>query len=305
MTGTATGTTGTPPSHAQQPAPHSCGTESPRLGAPANSCDCHMHIYDNRFPAVAGPAPLNFPVNAYRLLQKRIGTTRTVIVSPKVYGTDHRCTLDAISQLGSTATRGIAVVHPNVTDADLRRLADAGIRGIRFTVGKPAVAVTTIDMIEPLAKRIDDLGWHVQIHMLADQIVENADLLQRVVSPIVFDHMGRLPQPAGIKHAAFQVIRRLLDKGRTWVKLSGAVFPDSKLGSPTYADLTEIAEAYIKAAPERMVWGSDSPHALEKEMPPDDVVLFDLLAQWAQDEPTRRRILVDNPEALYGFPKSV
>lgn len=297
MTSTATGTTKTPQSQ-------SGDSKSPALKAPVNSCDCHMHIYDNRFPVLTGPAPANFPVSAYRLIQKRIGTTRTVVVSPRPYVTDHRCTLDAISQLGAAFTRGIAVVHPDVTDAELRKLADAGIRGIRFTVGNPAVAVTTIDMIEPLAKRVNDLGWHVQIHMQADQIVENADLLQRLVSPVVFDHMGRLPQPAGIKHPAFQVIRRLLDKGRTWVKLSGTVFHGGKPGSPTYADLTAIAQAYIRAAPERMVWGSDWPHGAEKEMP-DDAVLFDLLAQWAQDEPTRRRILVDNPEALYGFPKSV
>ncbi len=225
------------------------------------------------------------------------------MVSPRPYVTDHRCTLDAISQLGATWTRGIAVVHPNVTDAELGRLADAGIRGIRFTVGNPAVAVTTIDMIEPLAKRVNELGWHVQIHMQADQIVENADLLQRLAAPIVFDHMGRLPQPAGTKHAAFQVIRRLLDQGRTWVKLSGP-FHNSKSGPPAYADVTEVARAYIAAAPERMVWGSDLPHPSKKEMP-DDAVLFALLAQWAPDEPTRRRILVDNPQALYGFPKSV
>ena len=297
MTSTATGTTKTPQSRSD-------GPKSPTLQVPANSCDCHIHIYDNRFPAPGGPAPSNFPVAAYRLVQKRIGTTRTVVVSPRPYVTDHRCTLDAISQLGPAVTRGIAVVHPDVTDSELRRLADAGIRGIRFTVGNPAAAVTTIDMIEPLAKRVNDLGWHVQIHMEADQIVANADLLQRLVSPMVIDHMGRLPQPAGVKHPAFQVIRRLLDKGRTWVKLSGARLRSSGTGVPTYTELTEIAQAYVRAAPERMVWGTDWPHGGEKEKP-DDGMLLDLLAQWAQDEPTVHRILVDNPEALYGFPKSV
>ena len=115
----------------------------------------------------------------YRLLQKRIGTTRTVIVTPAAYVTDNRVTLDGIQQLGAANTRGVAVVHPTVTDAELKALADGGIRGIRFTVFDPRSAAVSIDMIEPLAKRVADLGWHIQIHMRADQIVENAALLRR------------------------------------------------------------------------------------------------------------------------------
>ena len=130
------------------------------------------------------------------------------------------------------------------------------------------------------------------------------ELLRRLELPIVFDHMGRLPPPDGIRHPAFQVIRRLLDNGRTWVKLSGSILHDSgKRRPPTAAELAETAQAYIRAAPERVVWGSDWPHRGDKGVP-DDVKRFDALAQWAGDETTLRRILVDNPQALYGFPKS-
>jgi predicted TIM-barrel fold metal-dependent hydrolase len=119
--------------------------------------------------------------------------------------------------------------------------------------------------------------------------------------PIVFDHIGRLPQPAGVKHPAFKVICRLIDKGRTWVKLSGA-YLDSKVSAPTYADVTKVAQAFVKYTPERLVWGSDWTHPTEKEKP-DDAVLFDLLADWAPDEAIRQQILVDNPAILYGFLK--
>jgi predicted TIM-barrel fold metal-dependent hydrolase len=98
-------------------------------------------------------------------------------------------------------------------------------------------------------------------------------------------------------------MRNLLDQGRTWVKLSSA-YQNSKVGPPTYADLTELAQAYVQAAPERMVWASDWPHPTEKTVKPDDAILFDLLAEWAPDERTRHRILVENPEVLYGFAKS-
>src|ERR687886_2162947 len=97
--------------------------------------------------------------------------------------------------------------------------------------------------------------------------------------------MGRIPEPAGLEHPAFAVIRRLLDKGRTWVKLSGA-YQDTKVGPPSYADVTKVAQAYVKAAPERMVWASDWPHPTEKDKP-DDAVLFDLLSAWAPEEAVR------------------
>src|SRR5256884_1846908 len=112
----------------------------------------------------------------YRLLQKRNGTTRTVMVTPAAYVPDNRVTLDGIEQLGRANTRGVAVVHPTVTDAELKTLADGGIRGIRFTVFDPRSAAVSVDMIEPLSKRVADLNWHIQIHMRADQIVENAAL---------------------------------------------------------------------------------------------------------------------------------
>jgi D-galactarolactone isomerase len=290
---------------AQQAVPNSAGTAAPMLKAPPNACDCHMHIYDaERFPPLRPGSRLQTKASVveYRLLQKRIGTTRTVVVTPAVYVTDNHVTLDAIAQLGPNA-RGVAVIHPTVSDSELKVLADGGIRGIRFTQFDPATATTTIDMIEPLSKRVNELGWHVQIHMRGDQIVDAADLWPRLASPIVFDHLGRLPQPAGVEHAAFGIISRLIDKGRTWVKLSGA-YLDTKVGPPGYADATRVAQAYVKAAPERLVWGSDWPHPTESSAhKPDDAVLFDLLAAWAPDEAIRRRILVDNPQELYGFEK--
>jgi predicted TIM-barrel fold metal-dependent hydrolase len=291
-------------SHAEENmGPNSSGTAAPKLKAPANACDCHMHVYDGaRFPPSRPESRMqaNAAVADYRLLQQRIGTIRTVVVSPAAYGTDNRVTLDAIAQLGNA--RGIAVVHPTITDAELKAFAAGGIRGIRFTQADPVSATTTFEMIEPLASRVHELGWHVQIHMRADQINDAASLWARLPCPIVFDHLGRLPQPAGIDDAAFKVMRTLIDKGRTWVKISGA-YLNSKIGPPTYADATKAAQAFVAAAPERMVWGSDWPHPnLSVTQKPDDAVLFDLLSEWAPNEAVRHRILVENPQTLYGFP---
>lgn len=284
--------------------PNSAGRARPRLAAPSHACDCHIHVYDAaRFPPLrpASRMQRNATVADYRLLQRRNGTARVVLVTAAVYATDNRVTLDAIAQFGENA-RGVAVVGPDITDAELEMLHRGGIRGIRFTQFDPATAVTTIDMIGPLSRRVAALGWHVQIHMRGDQIAAAESLWERLPCPIVFDHMGRLPQPAGIDHPAYPIIRRLIDRGRTWVKLSGA-YLDSTLGRPSYADIAAVARAFVAAAPERMVWGSDWPHPTETDKP-DDAALFDLLADWAPGEDTRRRILVTNPETLYGFARS-
>ena len=279
----------------------SSGTESPKLKAPANACDCHMHIYDAKYPTdpKATLKPADALVADYKMLQKRIGTSRNVVVTPSTYGTDNRVTLDAIAQIGPTA-RGVAVVDATVTDAELKRLNGLGIRGIRFNLVQ--AGATTAEMIEPLSRRVNDLGWHIQIHMKGEQIAGIEDLLLRVPSPIVFDHLGRLAQPNALDNPGFKTISKLIDKGRTWVKLSGA-YQDTKVGPPTYSDTVAVARAYIKAAPERMVWASDWPHPTEKDKP-DDAVLFDLLTEWAPEEEMRTRILVQNPATLYGFPAS-
>lgn len=298
-----------------QAVPNSAGTERPQLKAPVGACDCHHHIYDaGRFKPVreaSGFQP-NGRVEEYRLLQRRIGTSRDVIVTPLPYAGDNRITLDAINRLMPNA-RGVALLRPDVTDKELRELTDGGIRGVRFSMGASNLGSSNaIADIEPLSKKVANWGWHVQILMRPDQIVENERILNRIPTPIVFDHLGTLG-PVGVSHPAFKIIRTLIDKGRTWVKVSGAYLTVVKMkdgqlstGMTTdYAPATVIAKAFVSAAPERMVWGSDWPHpsagANEK---PDDAKLFDLLTEWAPDAMTRHRILVENPATLYGFPTS-
>jgi len=282
--------------------PNSSGTSTPRFRVPPLACDSHVHVYDPRFP-MAWPSLRATPqasVAGLRLLRERLGTARAVIVQPAAYGTDNAVTVDAIAQLGADVARGVAVLHPQVADDELQELHAAGVRGLRFSQHDPRTAVTTADMIEPLAQRVADLGWHVQLHLKGDQIVELAALIRRLPTPVVFDHMGRIPQPFGIRHAAFDIVRERLDAGRAWVKLSGP-YLDTQTGSPRYADMKPVARGYIDTAPERLVWGSDWPHPTERDTKPDDAVLLDLLQEWVPDEPTRRRILVENPAALYGF----
>ena len=285
-----------------QAVPNSAGSGPPRLKAPSNACDCHHHIYDAvRFPQppdATAPLQPNARVEEYRLLQRRLQTSRSIVVTPSAYATDNRVTLDAIAQLAGRA-RGVAVVRPSVTDAELKTLAAGGIRGIRFSLTTPATAATRIEMIEPLSRRVAALGWHVQINMTADQIVAAEALWNRVPSLLVFDHIGHIPGPAGVRHPAYTVMRRLIDKGRTWVKLS-VTYDSTEDGPPGYADVVRLGQELVKVVPERLVWGSNWPHPNEQKKP-DDALLFDLMTRWAPDAATRNRILVQNPATLYGF----
>ncbi|QQX89792.1 amidohydrolase family protein (plasmid) [Cupriavidus necator] len=282
------------------PVSNSSASCAPHSAAIANACDAHLHIYDPCFAAIA-PVVANATVEDYRGVQGLLGTSRAVIVQPRCYGTDNSATLDAIRKLGFANARGVAVVRPDVTDETLHALHAGGIRGIRFSLYTEAHAVVGFEMVEALANRVAELGWHLQLHWTADQIVAHRDLLARLRTPLVFDHLARLPLPEGTTHPAFALVSGLLAGGNAWLKLSGA-YLDSVVGAAgRYADIDPVAMAWVRTAPERLVWGSDWPHSTETRVKPDDALLYDLLAHWTDTDAERQRILVDNPALLYGF----
>jgi predicted TIM-barrel fold metal-dependent hydrolase len=280
----------------------SSGSEKPHFVPPAGATDCHFHTYDKTYPIAKSATllPDDTLPDDYRALQRRIGTTRGVIIQPSTYGTDNRLQIASRQALGAENFRVVAVVAEDISEAELRRLDEQGVRGVRFNLGFPGVL--TVNSLPTLAPRLADLGWHCQINMRPKQIEDNADLLASLPGRLVFDHLAQVPQPAGVESAPYKIIRGLLDRGKTWVKLSGP-YVSSKQGAPDYADAGIVAAAYVKAAPERMVWGSDWPHPSERDNKPDDARLFDLFAQCAGDAAAFKRILVDNPAELYGFPK--
>lgn len=286
-----------------EPVPHSAGLRLPRQVLPALACDAHMHIFDTRFaPSAHWPrTPPHAPVAAYRQLQARLGTARTVVVTPSTYGTDNACTLDALAQLGPAA-RGVAVVDADVSTTELARLHAQRVCGLRVNFVSPqSWGTTTPAMLDTLARKAADLGWHIQVFAQPEQLVAMAPLLAALPAPLVIDHLGRIDPAQGTADAAFDVLCRLLDSGNTWVKLSGA-YMRSRTGAPAYADTLSLGQALVQRAPTRLVWGSDWPHTTEAPGSVDDADLVDLLAAWCHDdEETLHQILVRNPTRLYGF----
>lgn len=288
------------------PVPHSVGLNRPTRALPALACDSHMHIFDTRFaPSAHWPrTPPHAPVAAYRQLQQRLGTSHTVVITPSTYGTDNACTLDALDQFGDSA-RGVAVVDANVSDAELACLAARRVCGLRVNFVSPqSWGTTTPEMLQTLAQKLarhpDCTGWHIQVFAEPAQIIALQPVLQQLPVPLVIDHLGRMDPAEGASADAYGVLRRLLDGGRCWVKLSGA-YMRSQVHGPSYADTVPLGRALVQAAPERLVWGSDWPHTTERPGTVNDSELVNLLQAWSASDAVMDRILVDNAAKLYGF----
>lgn len=278
--------------------PHSSGSQRAASRLPDDACDCHMHIYDPRFAWAPGAKLVHAPatVAMYRQLQQRLGTTRNVVVTPSAYGVDNSCTLDALEQLGRSA-RGVAVVNDQVSDAELQRLHQAGVRGLRFNLA--VGSVTTVEMMEPLARRVAPLGWHLQANMPNEVLLAHRAMLARLPVPLVFDHFARIPLQADATHPVFDFVTGLMRERRASVKLSGA-YLYSKRGAPDYEDVAPLARALVQLAPTQLVWGSDWPHPTEQHKP-DDARLLDVMISWLGSDEMVRTVLVANPARLYQF----
>jgi D-galactarolactone isomerase len=223
----------------------------PTLVAPPKACDCHIHVFGprERFSLAADLAytPAEATVEHYLQVRRRLGIERTVVIQPSVYGTDNACTLEAIARLQPKA-RGIAVIDPTVSDAELERLHGAGIRGLRFSlVVKNALRP---EFLEVMAQRIRPLGWHIQFRSTQRDLPTLETQLIRLPVDVCIDHMGSIPPEVDISHPAWKTLFRLLDTGRCWVKLS-APYQLSRMPGPRYADYARQVSALVRAAPER------------------------------------------------------
>ncbi len=276
----------------------SAGTDAPRLEAPANTTDCHHHIYDYRYPFAPSVTmkPPEALLSEYRLLQQRLGMSRSVVVQPSHYGTDNSLVLASMKALGPKKARGIAVVAPSISDAELKQMQRAGMRGMRFNLLQKGGG-TNWQMMEPLAKRFAAIGWHVQIQAAGEDIYANKELLNRLPCPVVFDHLAHVQDAGHVKDQLFAMVCDLMKQGKAWVKIT---FEESKVGPPSFSDTVAVASEYVKKVPGRLVWASNWPHP-GSAVKPDDAAMFDLLAAVSPDAKVRKQILAENAAKLYGF----
>ena len=271
---------------------------APRFTMPPHACDCHFHIFDDPSPQVAersytAAAALEID---FRHLQKILGLTRSVIVQPSVYGTDNRTTMNAC--LADPAMKAIVVVDEDTPSTVLSAYREQGAVGCRVNMLFGSNA--RIDSLAGLAAHIADQGWHLQILGDVSALHDSLEDLARLPVPVVFDHFGHMPAAKGTNDPGFIALLRLLGDGHAWVKLSGS-YRLGPAGPETASQVTALASALLDANPDQLVWGSDWPHPAITGPMPNDGDLLDALANWVPDATLRNRILVDNPQRLYGF----
>ena len=270
-----------------------------KIRVPSGACDTHMHFYDEKVPAAPGTfLPGTFSIEDYRAMQKRLGLERVIVVQPNAYADDNAVTLDSIRKIGKTA-RGVAVVKPTVADAELERLTRGGICAVRIMTLHGGML--GFDVMDAVMARVHPFGWHANIQLDGRELPKYEAQIRRLPGKFVIDHTGKFLEPVSPESREFRSLLNLVDTGRCWVKLS-APYETSKTGAPKYEDVGRLAKALVRHAPERMLWASNWPHpSARKPAPPDDGDLLDLLADWAPEERTQRRILAENPAELYRF----
>lgn len=272
---------------------------APDFVPPPGACDTHAHVIGDGvvFPFVENRSYTPPPATEqdYLAMLAACGMSRGVLVQVSVHGTDNRYMLQALSR-HPDRLRGVCVIDSGISDAELRAMHDAGVRGVRFNV--LFGGGVGFDELERVAARIAPLNWHVQILMDVRDLPDLYPRMANLPVPRVIDHMGHMPVSTGMQHAGFQALCRGVQEQGWWVKLSGAYRISEQ---DAYDKVTPWAQHLIEIAPDRVVWGSDWPHVGVAPMP-DTVAMLNLLAKWASDESVRNRILVDNPQRLYDFP---
>ncbi len=277
-------------------------TRIPSFKMPAGACDSHCHVFGPaaRFPFAADRSytPPDAPKEALAALHAKLGISRAVIVQASCHGTDNSAALDAIAWSGGR-WRGVAIVDDHVTDAELARLHAGGIRGVRFNFVEHLGGRPDMEVFNRVVSRLPGLGWHLVLHLDARDIEELSPMCRALPVPFIIDHMGRVEARGGLAQPAFRALLGLMELPNAWVKVCGSERVSSA-GAP-FTDSAPFAEALIRAAPDRVLWGTDWPHPNVGKNMPNDGDLVDLVPLFAPDAALRQKLLVDNPARLYDF----
>ncbi|MGH7826371.1 MAG: amidohydrolase family protein [Candidatus Binatia bacterium] len=285
-------------------------TRKPGFVPPPDSCDTHFHVFgppeEFPFAPTRQYTPPAAPLEHYFHMSAVLGISRGVVVQPSVHGLDNAVTLDAIKKSNGRFL-GVARVDDKTSKDELQRLGAGGIRGARFNLLNRPQGNVDLDVFDRAVERVAGFGWSVDLHIDPKNLLEQEKRIRALPRPIVIDHMARVNPSDGLNQPAFQLLLDFMKDRKFWVKVTGAdklckSAVHSYFGLP-FIDVIPYARALIAAAPDRVIWGTDWPHSnnFGPGKTPNDGDLVDLLAEFAPDENTRRKILVDNPVALYGF----
>ncbi|MBB5321735.1 amidohydrolase family protein [Marinobacter oulmenensis] len=281
--------------------PFHSSPSKPEFRAPAGAVDAHCHVFGpaDRFPyhPKRKYTPCDAPKEKLFELRDYLGFERNVIVQASCHGTDNAALVDALNTAGERA-RGVAVVDPAITEDELRRMDEAGVRAVRFNFVKRLVDTTPREVFVSIAEKIRPLGWHIVVYFEAPDLEELTPFLNELDTTIVVDHMGRPDVSKGVDHPDFQrFIDLMKNNERIWTKVS---CPERLTQTPPdYSDVVPFARTLVETYPDRVLWGTDWPHPNMKSHVPDDGKLVDVIPQIAPTPELQKKLLVDNPMRLY------
>lgn len=282
---------------------------------PAGVVDSHCHVFDPARFAYSPKrryTPSAATVADLRRFHASIGVQRTVVVQPSVYGTDNACLLDALRQFGASA-RGIAVIDKSFSGQQIDDLIGAGVRGVRINleVGQNHDVEGAYRRLSETVETLRGRPAVIQIFAALPVIQALAPRIQAQPHPVVLDHFGFAKAAQGVGQAGFSALNGLMASGKVFVKLSA---PYRISERAPYSDTAPIGRVLVEAAPTQVIWGTDWPHTgaterrgdatptdIEPFREEDEVRDFSLVKAWAQNEGTRRKLLVENPVRLFGF----
>ena len=281
----------------------------PRFVPPAGSVDAHCHVFGpgDVFPYAPERkyTPCDAPKEKLFALRDFLGFERNVIVQATCHGNDNRALVDALVHSGGRA-RGVASVGRDVTDAELRALHAAGVRGTRFNFVRRLVDFTPRDVLADIARRIAPLGWHVVVYFEAADLHELWDFFTSLPTTVVVDHMGRPDVTKPLDGPEFDLFVKLMrEHPNLWSKVSCperlSVSGPPALGGEqnAYRDVVPFSRRIVETVPDRVLWGTDWPHPNLRNHMPDDGLLVDFVPHIATTPELQRKLLVDNPMRLY------
>ena len=273
----------------------------PSWTPPPGAVDAHVHVFgpEAQFPfsKLAKYHPEDATPEMLFALRDHLGFSSNVIVQASCHGFDNSATLDAIAKSNGRA-RGVAVVDPSITDAELQALHDGGIRGVRFNFLKRLVDSAPKDKFLDIARRIAPLGWHVVVYFEADMLEELIPFLEAIPTIIVVDHLGRPDIAQGPEGVDITAFKALLDTHpNIWAKVSGA--ERLSVTGPPFDDFVAVVRPIVERYPDRVLWGTDWPHPNMEQRIPDDGLLTDVVPRIAVTSILRKQLLTDNPSRLY------
>ncbi|MBT0668236.1 amidohydrolase family protein [Novosphingobium profundi] len=277
----------------------------PTFVPPAGAVDAHCHVFGPMAEFPFSPKAKYLPEDASPemlfALRDHLGFSRNVVVQASCHGTDNAATLNAIA-LSKGKARGVAVVDPDISDAELLALHEGGIRGIRFNFLKRLVDNAPKDKFLEVAKRLPE-GWHVVIYFEADILEELRPFMDAIPVPLVIDHMGRPDVTQGPDGPDMKAFRAFLDSREDiWFKATCPERLDARkeggMGDP-WDNFAKAVAPLVADYQDRVIWGTDWPHPNMQDEIADDGHIVDMIPRIAPTSELQHKLLVANPMRLY------